>query len=232
MSTRHSTPTRRARSLVLGTLALTMLAAGCHVREARVATPTADYEAQLVRSRVEAREGKKKPTWKPIVLGVLAGVTASSVAMMWVGFLKPNRPLAVTGIVLVTTVPTLGSIPFLLEQDQPWAKTEWEAWKPMPGTKATLDVLGRDIAPLSTLPLVADAEGNLHVPLQQLCDAPRVRELQLVDVMVRAPAAAAEVATVPVDRLPEPCGGGRLSLLHPTETPAHVQEEGDQHVDP
>jgi len=216
---RLTNPTRR---LVLGTLATTMLAAGCHVRETRVATPEADYAAELVRSRVETREGKKKPTWKPIVLGVIAAATAGSVAMVWGGFLAPNRPLAVTGIVGAVVIPTLGSLPFLLEQDQPWTKTEWEEWQPVPGSKAAVDVMGRQVEPLTSHALVADAEGNLQVPLSQLCDAPRMSELHLVDVVVRVPDADAEVAsaTLPVDRLPAPCGGGRLSLFGRAPAPA------------
>lgn len=230
----------RARALGLALLAGAMLAAGCHVRETRVATPEADYAAELVRSRVEAREGKKKPTWKPIVLGVIAGATVGSVAMVWAGFLAPNRPLAVTGIIGAVTIPTFGSLPFLLEQDEPWTKTEWEAWQPVAGSKASLDVMGREVEPLSTHALVTDAEGNVQLPLAQLCDAPRMSDLHLVDVVVRVPDAKAEVAaaTVPVDRLPSPCGGGRLSLFHRAEAPAAEppsttpHPEGTAHAEP
>lgn len=209
----------RTRAIGPSRLAVVVLAVGCHVRETRVTMPEADYAAQLVRSRVETREGQRRPTWKPIVLGIIAGATAGSVAMVWGGFLAPNRPLAVTGIVGAVTIPTLGSIPFLLEQDHPWTKTEWEQWQPVVSGKASLDVLGREVEPISTHALVSDAAGNVEVSLAQLCDAPRMGDLHLVDVVVRVPDSRAEVATtsIPVDRLPAPCGGGRLSLFHRVE---------------
>lgn len=209
-------PTLLSLRLSTGPLALAVLAAGCHVQETRVTNPEADYAAELVHSRVEHRSGKKKPTWKPIVMGLLAGAAAASVTMVWVGFLQPNRPLAVSGIVLAVTVPTLGSIPFLLKQDDPWTKTDWSEWKPVPGAAASLDVMGRDEQPLVVHPLTADAEGNLHVPLAQLCDGPSMSALHLVDVVVRVPHAEEAATTLLVDRLPAPCGGGRLSLLGPS----------------
>lgn len=218
MNTPHLPTRARARSLVVGALVATVLGAGCHVRETRVTAPEADYAAELVRSRAETRTGKKKPTWKPIVMGVIAGVTAGSVAMVWGGFLAPNRPLAVTGIVLAVTVPTLGSIPFLLKQDEPWTVTEWNEWQPVAGSKAELDVVGREPKPLATHPLVTDAEGNVQLPLAQLCQAPGASELYLVDVVVRMPTAEDATTSLPVARLPAPCGGGRLSLLRPGGT--------------
>ncbi|MBL8945706.1 MAG: hypothetical protein JNK45_21265, partial [Myxococcales bacterium] len=57
-----------------------------------------------------------------------------------------------------------------------------------------------------------DADGALHIPFSTtLCDDAKVRELQLIDLVVRVPDTDPASVTIPVERLP--CGGGRLSLL-------------------
>ena len=195
-----------APALVIPTLT------GCSTTERRIVEPEADWAKAEVEARIEERKGKRKATWKPIVAGAIAAVTAGAVSMIWVGFLTPNRPMAVAGLVGVAVVPTFGTLPFLLRQDVPWTKTEWKSWEPAGNQRADLDVIGREEKPLSTHGLVTDADGALHIPFSTtLCDDAKVRELQLVDLVVRVPDTESASVTIPVERLP--CGGGRLSLL-------------------
>ena len=186
--------------------------AGCAVTERRIVDPEADWAAAEVAARVEVREGKRKATWKPVVAGLIAAATAGAVSMIWVGFLTPNRPMAVAGIVGSVTIPTLGTIPFLVRQDVPWTTTKWSDWGPARNQDARVDVLGRRTQPLVTQTVATDPHGALHIPFSTtLCDHAEVRELQLVDIEVRVEHAEDASLSLPTDRLP--CGGGRLSLL-------------------
>lgn len=216
--TRECTSQQRLLAL---TLAMAVPAAtACAVTEHRIVDPETDWAAAEVEARIEVRKGKRKATWKPVVAGVIAAATAGAVSMIWVGFLSPNRPLAVTGIVGSVTIPTLGTLPFLLRQDVPWTKTEWEDWAPAGRQRARVDVLGRRPTPLATHVAVADEGGALHMPFATtLCAHTEVRELQLVDLVVRVPDAEPASLSLPVERLP--CGGGRLSLLEAKESHAH-----------
>lgn len=213
-------PRTLARASILAVSAQLLLApTGCAVTERRIIEPQADWAAAEVEARVEVRHGKRKATWKPIVAGLLTAATAGAVSMIWVGFLTPNRPMAVAGIVGSVAIPTLGTVPFLLRQDVPWVATQWSTWAPARNERAQIDIVGRRPQPLATQTVATDPHGTLHIPLStQLCGATTVRDLQLVDLVMRVDDAERASLSLPLDRLR--CGGGRLSLLD-TKEPEH-----------
>ncbi|MBX7083302.1 MAG: hypothetical protein K1X88_29110 [Nannocystaceae bacterium] len=214
---------RRATALAtLAALALTTPACS-QVVEHRVSAPTVD-DAGEITARVEQRRGRRVGTWKPYYTAALLGAIVGSGAMIWTGFLAPNRPLAVTGIVLAATLPVVGSIPFMVKQDVSWTRTRWEPWEPAPATEARLAVIGGADRVLLRREITTADDGIMRTQLgDSLCDAGLQLQIARVDLELTLDAKTPPArTTVGASRVAGHCSP-RLSLRTDTggtgETP-------------
>ncbi|MBC8071858.1 MAG: hypothetical protein IAG13_26260 [Deltaproteobacteria bacterium] len=185
-----------------------------NLHERRATTPSVEAGNQTVSARVEERRGKRYGTWKPYVAALVLGAVVGASAMVWKGFLDPNRPLAVTGLVLVTTLPVLGSLPFLVKQGTPWTRTKWDTWRPAPGVDARLDVIGGFHEVVVRREVASGSDGGLHIELgDSLCKSGLHLADAYVDLVVTVPDAESSArASVPARGLAGQCET-RLTLM-------------------
>lgn len=202
------------RTLVAFAATLALGSSACsHVVEHRASAPSVDDTGQIT-AHVEQRRGTRVATWKPYYTVALLGAIVASGAMMWTGFLAPNRPLSVTGIVLAATLPVVGAVPYVVTRDTPWTRTKWKNWEPAPGTAAELAVIGGVDDVLVRRSLTSGSDGTIRTQLgDSLCASGLRLELARVDLELtvdrKTPTAR---ATVPAARVSGACGP-RLSLL-------------------
>jgi len=205
--------------------ALALTAPACsRAFERRVTRPEADYDDGVVEAKVEERRGRRRGTWKPYLAASIVGVVIGATAMMWVGIVTPDRPLTVAGIVLVSTFPVVGSIPFIVKQDTPWVRTKWTEWQPAPNVPADVEIYGRADRPLTSTRLSSADDGSFTIRLEQtMCRKTQWIELGMVDLVIDIRDAEPRVLPMPVDRL-----GPKLSCtlsLMPNKEEEHAARD-------
>ncbi|MFO0635892.1 MAG: hypothetical protein U0168_23885 [Nannocystaceae bacterium] len=201
-----------AAAVAMAAMLASTVPACSQVVEHRVSAPAVDDTGQIT-AQVEQRRGKRVGTWKPYYTAALLGAIVGSGAMIWTGFLAPNRPLSVTGIVLAATLPVVGSIPFMVKQDVSWTRTRWQPWEPAPATAARLAVIGGADRVLLRQSVTTAQDGVMRTQLgDSLCSAGLQLEIARVDLELtidrKTPPARSTVAAT---RIAGACGP-RLSL--------------------